>query len=148
MVRRLVVQGKGSRHFCFSKCGILSGLFWSWPSFILERATSFLPSANTCGAFINGNCGYWEGEKEGEESSCAERPGRPVRQQVPHSPVGPVPGPALATQAAVASVHHVGQSRSPRAALDGSCQLQQASLWPSGTPRLRRGHTHCKTKKD
>lgn len=39
------------------------------------------PSANTCGAFINGNCGSWEGKKEGEESSCvcgATGPGRPA----------------------------------------------------------------------
>lgn len=40
------------------------------------------------------------------------------------SPVCLVPGPALTTQSAVASIHHVSQGRSPCAASDGSCQLQ------------------------
>lgn len=50
-------------------------------------------------------------------------------------PVGLVSWPALATQSAVAPVHHVRQGDSARAAFDGTGQLQQASL---GAQRLVR----------
>lgn len=83
-------------------------------------------------ASVKGNCGDYWGEMQEEDITgvCVEgvERGSAVLRQVPHSPVRPVPRPALATQAAVAPVHHVGQRRPPRAALDGSRQLQQPSL--------------------
>lgn len=58
------------------------------------------------------------------------------------TPVCPVSGPALTSQSTVASVHHVNQRRSPGAAFDGSCQLQQPSLRPLGPACHHRGHSH------